>query len=371
MAETSIWWWWRAALANPNEIGHGKLVMNGDDFFPGYYRRINKQAKRWEAVGIYPVGNVLVGKVDDRVIEGDLWQLWRSACKSPISFELYKQFMGTKTWPDEPPLLGDNNPPDGDEFEALRIEFIGEKEMAEEILKKGIATQEDADRASIWKDRFLKIRSKAQLLFKAEKQPIIEAGKAVDDKFRSLAHDRDGDTTAMIEKLRLGMEGFLKAQKRAEEERQRKAREAAEAAQRAADEAERQAREEAARIQREADDAASRVDVSDTEEAERIQREADAAKAKAMEEAKAAEQRAADAEREAQARKVQAGRTNAKTSLRTVKVAKIDDYGKVAAALIAMKDRAIIEVVEQRANAAAVKGFALDGMTIVENDVVR
>jgi hypothetical protein len=67
MATASPWAWWRAALADPKNIGTGATTMNALDLHPGYYRRINKKEKRWEAVGIYPVGNVLIGKVDDHV----------------------------------------------------------------------------------------------------------------------------------------------------------------------------------------------------------------------------------------------------------------------------------------------------------------
>lgn len=376
MAETSIWWWWRAALANPREIGHGALEMNGDDFFPGYYRRINKQEKRWEAVGIFPVGNALIGKVDDRVIEGDLWQLWRSACKNPISFELYKQFMGTRIWPDEPPLIGHNSDPDEDEFTALMREYEGEKEQILDFIKKPITSQEQADKIGIWKNRLTAIRSKAEGFHKVEKQPHLDAGRAVDNKWRTLKEEptdiaakamahlkpwmdklkreeqaRAAAAAAEAERLRVELAEKARKERKEIEERQRQADEAAAAAMAALDNAA-------------GDPEADRKAQELMNESMALERQNNAARSIREDADKYDQGRIAAAERETKVQRVSAGRTGAKVTMRTHKIGVIEDAEKFAKALLELKSEALMECLQAIAQRYATGGITLTGMRI-------
>src|SRR5690606_25196695 len=73
-------------------------------------------------------------------------------------------------------------------------------------------------------------------------------------------------------------------------------------------------------------------------------------------------------EQEAAARKVSAGRTGARTSIRVEKKGEITDFD---ALLTALKDRAEIkELVQSLANRAAKAGVELPGMKIVEVEKV-
>lgn len=205
-------------------------------------------------------------------------------------------------------------------------------------MKKPITTQAEADRAAIWSKRLSTIAKKATDLHKVEKQPHLDAGRNVDNKWRELKEEPD----AISKKLKRHMDAFL--QEEAQKERERQAA----------------ARAEADRIQREAD--AARVAVEKAAAKNDNDAAAVAAQNNAIAEAERLAQLAAQAERDAQARNASAGRTGAKVSLRTFVFAEITDFD---ALLMALKDRAEIkEVVETLANRAARSGVELAGMAI-------
>lgn len=340
----------------PAEIG--KSIPLHHEPSQGYFRARSKGGQ-WEPIAIFfPEGSSdLVAYRSGKEVRAD--DVWTYCATNPISYEQYQAAIDGNGFEDEPPAptIGDNSA-DADPLEALRIEYIGEKEQLEEALKKGVKTQADADRVSIWKDRIMKIKSRAGLMFTAEKAPVLLQSRQIDEKYRYLAHDRDGDPVIMIDKARRGVEAFLK-QKRDEENARQQA-----------------ALAEAAKIRREAEDAAEAArmaleaasareadvgppDGPSAEEAEALRKTAeDAAK------------RLADAEREAMARSVSVGRTGAKTSLRTEKVGVVTDYAKAAAALVAMKHPDFIAEINRLAQRAAKAGMPFDGMEIKEQEKV-
>ena len=216
------------------------------------------------------------------------------------------------------------------------LEFQGERELAEKFLGAAITTQEAADRAAVWAKKISAIAKKATDLHKVEKQPHLDAGRAVDDKWRTLKEEPD----ALAKRLKRHLDVFLLDQQRKERERQEAAR-----------------REEE-RLRREAEDAARKAAESDQqseaarnaakEHADRLQREADA-KAK-----------------EAEARNAQAGRTGAKVALRTFVSARVTDYEAAAKALLDANHREFKETIDQLANRAVRAGVTLAGVERVE-----
>ena len=178
-------------------------------------------------------------------------------------------------------------------------------------------------------------------MFRAEKDPIVVAGREVDEKFRW----RD-EAKALSVKLKRAQDAFLIEQDRLEKERQRKAREEAERIQREADEARIAA--EKAMAKKVADG------ISDAQAiAEQNKRQEEADRLAAAAAAKA---------REAEAQKVSAGRTGARVSLRTFVDATITDYPALVEAL---RDRQEMkELVQSLANRAAKAGVELPGMKI-------
>jgi hypothetical protein len=335
------WRWWQDALKDPAKIGSALLPIHANEYQVGYFRTRRKHGP-WEPVGIYPDDNgVVVGFRNGRQVN-DVQDLFLWSCRYPISYDAYIKALEGGGFDDEPPAprgLGDNSG-EADPFEALRIEYLGEKELAEEFMKQKVTTQAQADKVAIWAKRLTAIKSKAEGLHKVEKQPHLDAGRAVDDKWRELKTEPD----ELAKRLKAHIKPFLQEQIRAEEERQRKAREEAEKARRAAEEAARKAAESDRQSERDREAAAR--------EADRL-----AAQAKAAAE-------------EAEARKVNAGRTGARVSMRVEKVGVVTDYGKAAAALVAMRHKDLIEVIDKLAQRAAKAGMPFDGMEIKDEEKV-
>ncbi len=323
------WDWWRAALA-----GNFGPISDGVPH-AGFYRT-RRKGQPWEPVAIWaddasPDGWIAL-KGATRVSAIDLWT-W--CCRNPIAEEDYHRAVAGEGWADEPPSApqpGAGHNTSDDPVESLRLEYLGEKELVDEFLKEPIKTKADADRASIWSKRLADIAKRATEAFTAEKRPVLEEARKIDDRWRELKED----PKALSVQLKRHQDDWLREQDRLEQERQRKARVEAEAARL---EAERAAK------------ALAEASVAD-------------GAAAAAEAAERAAQKAADAEREAQARSVRTGRTGSSVSLRTFVSGQITD---IEALLIALKDREEIkEVAQTLANRAARSGVSLPGMKIVE-----
>jgi hypothetical protein len=147
-------------------------------------------------------------------------------------------------WPaDPPPITRTHNLP-ADPFEALKLEVEERLEQAERLLKAPIADQLACDTATNHQRELTALLKRADAMHEAEKRPHLEAGRAVDARFRF----RDTIATWST-KLRSAYEGWMAAEEaRQQAERDRQYRE-----QVAAAEAERQ-RIEAERAQKLADD---------------------------------------------------------------------------------------------------------------------
>ncbi len=308
----NVWHWWQEALA-----GHFGPIHDSDPQ-QGYYRTRFKN-KPWEPVAIWFEDGQWNAMRGERAV--DAAEIWTWCCRNPITYEAYTKAIEGGGWDDEPeaPKIGHNLPEDP--YEALQVEFAAEKEQAEAFLKLPIKTQADADRAAVWSKRLATIAKKATDLHKVEKQPALDEGRRIDDKWRALKDD----PADLSKRLKRHMDVYLREQQRIELERQRRAQ------------------EEADRKRREADEAARFASVANDDAA--------------VGEAKRKQEEAAQAERDAQARNASAGRTGAKVSLRTFVYAEITDYD---ALLIALKDRPEIrEVVESLANRAAAQASSL------------
>lgn len=322
------WRWWQEALA-------GRVGAIHHEPEQGYYR-IRPKGGQWLPVAIWNEDGQWLAYRDGK--EADAWQIWTWCCRNPISHADYEKAMAGGGFDDEPPLtpgIG-HNAGEADPFDTLRIEYLGEKEQAEEFMKAPVKTQAQADKVAIWSKRLADIAKRADAQRVTEKEPHLKASRAVDDKWRELKEDPD----TLSKRLKAHVKPYLQEQIRAEEERQRKAREEADRARAAAEDAARKARE------------SEEVDAGATRESERL----------------AAQARAAEAE--AEARKVNAGRTGARVSMRTVKVGVVTDYAKAAAALVALNHKDFLEQIDIFAQRAARAGMAFDGMKIETEETV-
>lgn len=335
--------WWRAALQNPHSIGTPALPVSMNEPQPGYYRNSQKPP---QPCAIWEQDGVLWALEGDRKVDAE--DLWSWVCRNPISYDLYKSAVAGVPWPDEPPAPKTHNLP-VDEVEALDMELSGEIEQAEAFLKAPIANQDDADKAAIWAKRLGELEKKLDGIRDERKRPHLEAGRKIDAEFKPKI-ERAADFKT---RLKRHLDAWLRAQAEAERKRQQ------------------EAMAEAARIRREAEEAAERA-----AEAARAIEEADInqpldleAVAESTEAALEAERKAAElaqAEADAQKRSTAAGRTGAKVSLRSYKMAKITDFDALYAALKTHPD--MISKAEELAQRAASKGFPLAGMEIVTEE---
>lgn len=345
VVETSVierWKWWRGALANPSAIGSTDLPVHPNEYQLGYYRTRRKEGD-WEPVGIYPDDDGRVVAFRNGRPVDDIVQLFLWSCRNPIEYQAYVDALDGKGWADEPTrgTIGDNLPEDADPFDALSLEYLGEKEQAEAFLKEKVTTQAQADKVGIWAKRLTAIKTKAEGLHKVEKQPHLDAGRAVDDKWRDLKTEPD----ALAKQLKAHIQPFLSAKHREEQERARKAA------------------EEAERLRREA---AAAAEAAKAEAPDQSVEEFN----KAQEERAELLRQAQEAERAAEVRNATAGRTGSRVGIRTEKVGVVTDYQKAAAALVAMKHKDIIETIDTLAKRAAKAGMPFDGMEVREEEKV-
>lgn len=333
------WSWWRQALKDETTIGK-TLPIHPGEYELGYYRTRSKGGQ-WEPVAIYPDDESRgdLGFRNGKPVT-DLANLFSWSCRNPISYEAYVKALDGGGFEDEPPApIGDNSG-DVDPFEALRIEYLGEKEQAEEFMKSAVTTQAQADKVAIWSKRLADIAKRADANRVAEKEPHLKASRVVDDKWRDLKEEPD----TLSKRLKAHIKPYLQEQIRAEEERQRKALEA-EHAKRAAEQAERHAAIQAAQAAENRDQDHINALIKEHEQV-------------------------AQRPIEVEARKVNAGRTGARVGIRVEKVGHVVDYQKAAAALVAMRHKDILAVIDQLAQRAAKAGIPFDGMEVREEEKV-
>lgn len=350
VAKADPYAFWNKALA----IGGGRQLTRDQSKSlgvtmepkPGFYRKRNKGGSDIP-VAIWNTEGGMVALAGDRTVEPD--EIWTWCCSWPIAHAVYEAVTEHgKPWPDDAPVaesvIGHNHP--DDPHEAVKMEFAGERELAEKFLEQPVTTQEQADMAAVWAKKLSEMYNTADKLFRAKKDPIVAAGRAVDDEFRWREEPK-----ALSVKMKRAQDDFLNEQDRLEQERQRKAREEADRIRREAEEA----AHRAAEAEREANALAEAGNTAEVDE--------EALQAAQHEAARKAEE-AKQAEREAEARRVQAGRTGARTSLRTFVSGRVVDYDK---ALIALKDHPEMKaLVEQLANRAVKAGVSVAGVERVE-----
>lgn len=314
------WAWYQAALkGNFGPMHEGTPEQ-------GYYRTRFKGGQ-WEPVAIYyPEGSDQLVAYRGRK-EVDPAEIWNFCRTNPITYDAYMKALDGAGFDDEPALatIGDNSGSD-DPFDAISQELAGEKEMADEFLRSPVKTQADADKAGIWAKRLSDLAKRADNHRTAEKEPHLAASRAVDDKWRAPV----GQAKDLSVALKLHVEPFLKAKKRAEEERARQA----------------------------------------AQQAEELRRQALASDQRTEQERAKLLQQAQEAEKAAEVKNAQAGRTGAKVSIRVEKVGVVTDYAKAAAALAAMKHKDLIEIIDKLAQRAAKAGMPFDGMEVREEERV-
>lgn len=219
--------WWRNGLR-----GHIGDVVE-DEPKPGYYRIRNSDRRSWDPVAIWQEAD---GRIyacrgpegEPNVLPVDLW-MW--CCRYPITYQDYLTVARYgKPWPFQVdvPEIGDNSK------NAPANEVLGERlaairtaaDLWLQELGGELKTQADADKAAAWAEEIAKLQKEAEDTFKAEKQPFLDGGREVDNRWRNV-RDAIGVNLKWLKNL---AGTWITAQRKKAEEEARKINEAAAAA---------------------------------------------------------------------------------------------------------------------------------------------
>lgn len=207
-----------------------KVAVGVDRPVPGYFKKREGKGGPWRPVAIWWKDGELVARV------GNDWadpaQVWSWCAANPIAKDVAKFAFENGHWPDEPPPMQRSNMP-SDPLEALKAEIEDKTAAAERLLADNpeIKSQLACDLARNIQAELLALNKRADGMFHGEKDPLTEAGRIVDEKFRFRAAVK-----VLSDRLRSRFETFM----RVEERRQQAEAEAKFKAERAAAEAERQ-----------------------------------------------------------------------------------------------------------------------------------
>jgi hypothetical protein len=333
------WLWWRTANEHPDWIGTPMLPIHEGHPQMGLFR-VRGRDGQWQHVHIwkdpFEVWQAMRGGASvDPAKVNDLW-IW--ACRTPVTEDAYDRANRGDGWEDEPPKapgIG-HNINEADPRDALAIEYAGEKETAEELLKAPIRTQAEADRAAILaRDRLPDIAHRAEAQHKIDAAPSVEEKRRIDNHWRDLREQ----PVLLAQRLKRHMQAFFDEQDRIERERVAAARREADRLRREAEEAEREAQRKA----RDAERASTPQEVID------VGRKIAAAK---------------EAELQTAYVGPRAGRTGATVAMKTFISAKVVDWDKLHDAI---RDRDDVRKLAQSiADANAKVGTALPGCEIVK-----
>jgi hypothetical protein len=176
--------WWRDALAGKNPPIHDGHPQ------PGYYKARRAKDQPWLPVAIWYRPGKNAGELGELVCRvasemRDPLKMWSWVAKNPVDKESAKFAFEHGRWPDDaedtPPPAGHNAPP-----RTLFEEIDAAVELAEQFRKATpkIETEEQANRAANIRDKLLDLRKKAETEHETEKRPHLEAGRAVDKKYK-------------------------------------------------------------------------------------------------------------------------------------------------------------------------------------------
>lgn len=185
MTTDTQWIWWQNAL-----IGNAASITDGEPQ-TGYYRVRRKGQDGFSPVAYWTDSKTgkqrchLDGKDFD---EQRALEIWPYASKQPVTPDAYDERLRTGKWPDEhSAVVNHNRAPVADDIAALqdRIEDLARE--AEKLITAGPAqTDAECNQASDLAQTFGELEGKISRLHKEEKEPHLDAGRAVDRKWFGL-----------------------------------------------------------------------------------------------------------------------------------------------------------------------------------------
>lgn len=183
--------WWSAAL-----VGQ-RFPIDANTPQPGYYK-----VRRKGRDGFVPVSfwwDTQTGELRCHMDGVDFnvqraLEIWPFASKNPVSAQDYGIRLRDGKWPGEhEAVVGHNAAPPDDTVEAIAERIDDLAREAEKMIAAGAAADDPtSDQASDLASTFGELQNKIAALHKAEKQPHLDAGRAVDGKWFGL-RDRADD----------------------------------------------------------------------------------------------------------------------------------------------------------------------------------
>lgn len=221
MTSTETYAYWRAALQAKDKRS---LPSTSDgDVHCGRYRMRKHKDGPWVPVAVWPLEghDYPACRIDGYDVDFETAQAKASFFhQNPVTQAQYAEYEETGRWWDEVGL-GHNNPPDDiadqNDLARLQAEFEALEKEAAPLIAAKIETQDQADRLGALANALTKIKTGADKLRKAKKQPHLDAGKAVDDKWNPLKNAAEDQ----VKKIQAASTAYLK---RIREEREAEVR---------------------------------------------------------------------------------------------------------------------------------------------------
>lgn len=238
MAATQ-WDFWKQALAWV-EAGRPKAsrpVFREGQFESGCYAL--ERDKREGARATYALPVVIYyrpngewyGRVGtEEISEDDARKIWTQIADEPRTKAACDEALATGVWPDTTPAKAPEKPagsnlPD-DPFKQFMAEVTDYAEQAKAFCAKPDKTDKTrADIARNMQARLLEMKRSADVMFKAEKDPVLKQAREIDDKYRF----RETLLVEWASRLRVIYENWMRAEDAriaAETEKKRKEQEA-------------------------------------------------------------------------------------------------------------------------------------------------
>lgn len=189
------WTTWRKLLAGE------KTPIHDGDPQAGFYK-IQAPDKSWLPVTYWFLDGKLRCRISGKDVDEQIArEKWSFALKNAIPYETYKLVIEGGAWPNEnAAVAGHNKAPVDDTLEAIneRIEDLA-REAEKMIVIGGATSAAIADQASDLANTFGELEKKADRLREDEKAPHLDAGRAVDGKWRTVIN-RANDLKARLKR---------------------------------------------------------------------------------------------------------------------------------------------------------------------------
>lgn len=215
MTKNSDYDYWRARVNGEIPTGYSKkkypehlIKINADVPQCGFYKRKMSRDGKWIPIAFWKEDNKIVCFFQGKKVI-DASDHWTFSCVNAVTEEAFRHAVKHGSWPDEFQVapIGHNLPTEP--FERLKSEIDDYLEQASVFLTAvpNAPSKEDANKARNMKSRLDQLTKQADELFKMEKQPLVEAAREIDKKFKFR------ETLSIWgSKLRAIYEAYLKAE---------------------------------------------------------------------------------------------------------------------------------------------------------------